>query len=405
MRRFMLMLTGVVVLAGMSLGVPAAAAGAGDWGQAGADAGWSQYQPATGGLTQARAAALDVSWNWPVPDAPTGAVLSGGMLLVSTSGGTVQWRDPATGRLLGRLTVAGRQVDQIAASAGTVYVRSTGPFNHGHYLAAYASRGGLRWEVALPPDDGISPFVLDRGRIALNTGPTCHDACTAYDVRVYAADTGVLRWRAPTGGDARFEPPAIAGDTLYQEAEVPIAGAAVLPSLIAYDVATGSRRWMRTAGPGTAVRGGAVVTGGTGGLCAFRATTGASRWCFRSPGRTFGRVSLSPSLVVTSDVTRPELLGVNGDGRLRWWDRFSRGAYRAEIASPPVTGAGVVYALVEHFDADNDRVLAELVAVQAATGRVLRRLPMPTDLGVPAQLLLGAGHLYLISSTGVLAIG
>src|SRR5262245_42503448 len=135
MRAFVILLTATAVLTGSAS--PASAAPPGDWAQAGADAGWSEYQPATRGLSAARAAGLDVAWsrdlageNGENGSAPATAVLAGGTLCIGTGAGTIEALDPATGRSRGRVRLGGpRQIEQLAAANGLLIVRSTGGFN------------------------------------------------------------------------------------------------------------------------------------------------------------------------------------------------------------------------------------------------------------------------------------
>jgi outer membrane protein assembly factor BamB len=406
-RAVLISLTASAVIAGAALvpGSPALAA-VGDWPQVGGDPGWSAYQPATGGLGARRASRLGLDWSATIPGGPTSAVLATGRLYVATSAGTVEVYDAVTGHRSGRIRIEDpRQIHQLAIVDRTLYVRTSGLGTDRNYLAAYTLQGQRRWQFELPRANGVSPFTVDGGRIALNVGPTCHDPCAAYDLWTFDAATGQLLWRVPTGGDARFLAPAFGGASLYQPTEVPVRGHESRRMLLAFDAGTGQLRWSRPAGFGVAVRAGAVYTEGTDGLCSYRATSGAPRWCLPSQGRTFDTIGLGPSLALTTNATAPELIGVDtATGHVRWWTSFAEDAYRAEVSVPPVLGNGVGYGLIEHYTEDNDRIRAEVGAVDTRSGAILRRVTLPAGIGVALQLVLGEGHVFVVTDAGVFAL-
>src|SRR5690349_15269098 len=108
-----------VLAGGTLLAGPPAFAAAGDWPPAGRHAGWTAFQPATGGLGAARAARLGLDWSATIPGGPTSAVLVGGRLYVATSAGTVEVFDGVTGRRSGRIRLADpRRIHQLAIVDG-----------------------------------------------------------------------------------------------------------------------------------------------------------------------------------------------------------------------------------------------------------------------------------------------
>ncbi|MER7003522.1 PQQ-binding-like beta-propeller repeat protein [Dactylosporangium sp. NPDC000555] len=363
----------------------AARAGA-DWRQDGGDAGRSGHQALTGGLDVAAARRLRLSWTAPAtrPDEQVGgAVVVDGTLLRSSGGpsGQIRRYDAVTGSDLGLVVdEPGRAFGELAAAGDTLVVESIERPGAQRFLGGYRMNGQRRWEIALA-DEVSGGYTVGDGLILRSAGATL----SAFRV----ADGGIA-WTAPLGGEPGFHLPVVVGGLVVQ---------AIGPGrLQAFDGRTGRAAWARDAvGAGLVAAGDTVFAVGERGVCAYAAAGGAQRWCdadtLRSP--------------VHASVSADALFVVDGQGGLAAFDaatgaRRWRTAYglRAEVDASywaPVNGGGVVYAVVYHFavrgGVSTHRV--ELIAADAATGALVRRLDLDVDaLRGDEPLLLSGGHVY-----------
>ncbi|MEV6924350.1 PQQ-binding-like beta-propeller repeat protein [Dactylosporangium sp. NPDC051485] len=150
---------------------------------------------------------------------------------------------------------------------------------------------------------------------------------------------------------------------------------------------------------------------GERGVCAYAVADGAQRWCdaetLQSP--VYATVDAAgPGTVYVVDGHGGLAAFAAGDGAVRW--RVGYGL-RAEVDASywaPVNGGGVVYAVAYHF-AVRGGVSAhrtELIAVDAGTGALVRRLDLDVEAMVGGEpLLLSGDHVYFAALERVYAFG
>ncbi|WP_432829252.1 PQQ-binding-like beta-propeller repeat protein [Dactylosporangium sp. CA-092794] len=359
-----------------------------DWRQDGGDAGRSGHQAITGGLNAATARNLRLTWTAPAtrPEEQIGgAVVVDGTLFRSAGGpsGQIRRYDAVTGNDLGPVVdVPGRAFGELAAAGDTLVVESIERPGLRRFLSGYHTNGEQRWEITLA--DAVSGgYTLRDGLILRSAGAT---------LSAYRVADGGLAWSAPLRGEPGFHPPVGAGDLVVQAAEP--------DRLQAFDARTGAPAWEATASGAELVAAvGSVFSVGERGVCAFAARDGARRWCdaeaLESP--VFASVSAPDGALYVIDGHGGLAALDLATGAPRW--RTGYGLYSEVDAAywAPVNGGGVVYAVVYHF-AIRDGVSThrvELIAADAATGRLVRRLDLDVDsLHGGEPLLLSGDHVY-----------
>ncbi|WP_433049302.1 PQQ-binding-like beta-propeller repeat protein [Dactylosporangium sp. CS-033363] len=381
-----------------SAATPGYGAGAdADWRQNGGDQGRSGHQALTGTLDATTAKALRTTWSAPATrtgEQVGGAVVLDGTVYRSSGGpsGQIRRYDAATGDDLGPLVdEPGQAFGELAATGDTLVVEAIERPALRRTLRAY-TRGGLKtWTVDLP--DAVSGgFTVAGDLILRGAGAT---------LTAYRGATGDVAWSAQLSGEPGFHAPVRAGDLVLTATEP--------GDLQAFDARTGAPAWRRdVSGAELVAAGDAVYAVGERGVCAYAAADGTQRWCdagtLQSP--------------VHASVGEGALFVVDGHGGLAAFDAAS-GAGRwhttyglhAEVDASywaPVNGGGVVYAVVYHFavrgGVSTHRV--ELVAADAGTGKLLRRLELDVDaMHGDEPLILAGDHLYFAAVQQLHALG
>jgi outer membrane protein assembly factor BamB len=185
-------------------------------------------------------------------------------------------------------------------------------------------------------------------------------------------------------------------------------GPAAAGRLLAFDAHTGAPVWQRDApGAELVAADGAVYAVGEGGVCAYAARDGAQRWCDADTLESPVHASVGDGALFVVD-GHGGLAAFDPAGGGRRW-RTSYGLHAEVDASywAPVNGGGVVYAMAYHFavrgGVSTHRV--ELVAADAGTGKLLRRLDLDVDaMHGDEPLLLAGDHVYFAGVQKVYAI-
>jgi outer membrane protein assembly factor BamB len=358
-----------------------------DWRQDGGDAGRSGHQALTGGLDAPAAQRLRPAWTAAATrpgEQIGGAVVVDGTLFRSAGGPTGQIRryDGVTGADLGPVVdEPDRAFGQLAAAGDTLVVESIEPPALRRHLGAYRMNGQRRWEIALP--DGVSGgYTVGNGLILRSAGATLS--------ALRVAD-GTTAWTAALGGEPGYHPPVVVDGLVVQAIEP--------GGLRAFDERTGHPAWSRAAiaGPALVAAAGTVYATGERGVCAYAAADGAERWCDGATLQSPVRASVSPGALFVIDGHGGLAAFDRQTGARRWRTSYS---LRAEVDASywsPVNGGGVVYAVVYHFavrgGVSTHRV--ELLAADAGTGTLLRRLDLDVDaMRGDEPLLLSGDHVY-----------
>ncbi|MGI5181789.1 PQQ-binding-like beta-propeller repeat protein [Dactylosporangium sp. CA-152071] len=392
---------------------PAATVVDAGWRQDGNGPGRSGYQPVTPYLGTRSAARLDTVWTAPVsrPDEQVGgAVVADGVLLRSSGGPTGQIRryDAVTGADLGPVVDApDRRFGQLASvpgsaggTGGTLLVESqaidvpSGDLG-ARYLTSYTGRGDKRWETPLPGE--VSGGFTVVGDLVLRAA-----GATLTALRL---DGGAVAWTAPLDGEAGLHPPVADAGVALQPFE-----AGTGTGLAAFDLRTGARVWRQdVSGPWVIAAGGVAYTTGLSGVCAVSVADGARRWCDT-------RTLIDPRSATTDGQTLM-VLDAHGraagfavrDGAVRWTRDW--GMAGAEVATSywaPVTGGGVLYAVVYQFAIRDGAPVhrSELLAFDAAAGTLLLRHELAFDALHGAEpLLLSGDHVYFAALEKLFALG
>jgi hypothetical protein len=391
--KLLAVLAAAVVLAGavvLGTAAPAAAAKPSEWQQVNADAGGTGYQPNTGGLHAGNADRL--GWSWARETAAVGAAVAGGALYVASTNGVVRRLDPITGATKATVVNApNRRFHQLAVVGATIFVRGTDVAGTNSYVAAYRSDGGRRWEYRLPAGTQETiDFTIGGGRLAVVTGTDCAGPCT-YTLHVLRTDSGVRAWSEPVGGEAHY-PPAIVGGTLYLWAWRSLVGS----QTTAYDLLSGGIEWTVKAGSRPTTWSGALYTGGPSGVCSWVPDTGANRWCRDGAASNTTNLALGPAAIYSTQDEQQRVMAHSRTGTRRWVASVASGYDSADVKAPLVTGGGVVYVYVEHFEVV-DKELAEVQMFRADSGAFIGRLNVPGPPDGPVRLVLAAGHLFVLS--------
>ena len=367
-----------------------------DWRQNGADAGRSGHQALAGRLDAAAARHLHPAWTAPATrpeERIGGAVVVDGTVYRSAEAGDGQIRryDAVTGGDRGPLVDApGRAFGQLAAAGDTLVVESITRPNLRRYLGAYRMNGQPAWETELPGEVS-GGFTVGDGLILRSAGPT---------LSAYRVTDGGLAWSAPLGAEPGFHPPVVAGGLVLQATE---------PGRVqAYDAGSGAPAWTHDApGAELVAAGDTVFAVGERGVCAYAVRDGAQRWCDAETLDSPVYASAGPGAVYVIDGHGGLASFDAGSGGVRW--RTSYGLRWEVDASywSPVNGGGVVYAVVYHFGfqggVSTHRV--ELIAADAVTGELLRRVTLDVESLVGGEpLLLSGDRVYFASLAKLYAL-
>jgi outer membrane protein assembly factor BamB len=359
-----------------------------DWRQNGADAGRSGHQELTGALDAPAARHLRQAWTAPATrenERIGGAVVVDGTVLRSADAaagaGQIRRYDGVTGGDRGPLVDApGRAFGQLAAAGNALVVESIERPSVRRYLGAYRMSGQPEWETELP-DEVSGGFTVGDGLILRSAGST---------LSAYRVTDGAVAWSVPLGAEPGLHPPVVAGGLVLQATE---------PGRIAaYDERSGTSAWTHDApGAELVAFGDAVFAVGERGVCAYAVHDGARRWCDAEALDSPVYASAAPGALYVIDGHGGLAAFDAGSGAVRW--RTSYGLDSEVDASywSPVNGGGVVYAVVYHFGfrggVSTHRV--ELIAADAATGELLRRLDLDVVAMVGGEpLLLSGDYVY-----------
>lgn len=427
MRRFFRLVPVALVLsalpAGMALSapsstrttLPAVAVDAG-WRQDGNGPGRAGYQPVTPYLGPAAAARLDTVWTAPAtrPEEQIGgAVIADGTLLRASGGPTGQIRryDAVTGDDLGPVVdVPGRQFGQLASlpaaggpqgQAGAAMIVESQAIEPGtgnlleRRLGAYTGGGVEQWQAPLP--DEVSGGFTVAGDVVLRAAGATLTALRTAD--------GSTAWSAPLDGEAGLHPPVADGGLALQTFETPGG-----TGLVALDLRTGARVWRQdVSGPWLIAAGGVAYTTGAGGVCAHTVADGARRWCDAKTLLDPRQATTDGQLLMVLDARGRAAAFATGDGAVRWTlDWGMAGAETATSYWSPVTGGGVLYAVVYQFLIRDGASVhrTELLAVDAATGKLVTRRDLGFDsLHGGEPLLLCGDHVYFAALEKLFALG
>jgi outer membrane protein assembly factor BamB len=260
----------------------------------------------------ASAAVACAYYSWAIASSPA---VDAGRVFVGSTDGRVRAYGTGHGALLWASPTGSPIYASPTVAGGVVYVGS----NDGYLYAFNAATGARMWRALTTPMGVNSSASVDGGTVFVG-------GC---DGRIYAlsASTGALRWSQTVSEYSIGSSAAVADGVVYVDSDT---------GLVALDAATGKVLWQQWVGEvqvsSPAVANGVVYvgTGGYagggndyGGVVAFDAKTGAEKW-----SNLFG------------------------------W---------TYVTASPAVAAGVVYVTCED---------GHLVALNASTGAVLRRIPI-----------------------------
>ncbi|MDR7277885.1 outer membrane protein assembly factor BamB family protein [Catenuloplanes atrovinosus] len=360
----------------------------GGWSHAHGDAGHTGYQPVTGGLTPATVTGLHDGWR--VAGAPHGKLVAAGgaLYLPASEQGTVRIRklDARTGRDLPFGVRARLWLGTPAAVDDTIVtVASDGPGRD--ELRAYSPTGAERWRAPMPGDAPADDLAVHNGLVFVGGGWKCRYTCEYTRFRAYRLTDGTLAWEQDVAGDAQYEAPAVAGDTLIW----PMRDATGTRS-VAFDAATGSPRWSVPTGGGlyqVAVTEDALYTIEGDQVCARHAGSGGARWCRGDLG--YLTVALAPQRADAHDTPAVLYAGSGdtiraldpADGRTLW-SAPVRGEARTITA-----GGGLVFAQL--WSPRETRI----AALDASDGRVLHDRVLSRE-GIFGTVVPAYGRLFAV---------
>ncbi|WP_165503257.1 PQQ-binding-like beta-propeller repeat protein, partial [Actinomadura fibrosa] len=319
-----------------------------------------------------------------LPERPSGGpVVAGGLVFVTVgigSNGSLVAIDRRTGRrrwladgVRGPLSAT---TLQLAVSGGVVYA-----CGESEIRALGLADGRERWSV--PSSDDPVPVLASGLLIAPEAGSSVRsEALVAYD-----AATGAKRWTFDAG-EGMSAAPAVSGTLAYVTGNQ--------GQVYALDTATGQARWRAALGSerlfttgmtATPVVGGGVlcVTDDSGAVHALDPATGRRRWTSEETtgrGGVFGAaVSVAGPTVYLADAGGNLRALRLGDGKVAWRHAFRKSGNSPRWLLPLVTGG-----LAICFADDT------LVALDAASGRI--RWESPGHPGIFQRPVLAAGAVH-----------
>jgi hypothetical protein len=362
----------------------------GGWTHAGGDAGHTNYQPFTGGLSRDNATRLHESWR--ITGTPRGTLVAAGGALYLTAaenggGSVILRRDARTGAELPFGVRASGWLGQPAAVDGTIVTVASDESNR-HELRAYTLTGEKRWQVPLPTDRQADDLAVAGGLVFVGGGMDCHYSCATSRVQAYRLGDGTLAWQQDVVGDLQYEAPAVAGDTLVWPMQDASGNRPV-----AFDAATGSPRWGAPASRGGLSQ--VVVTADTvyaiegEQLCAWIAATGGRRWC--RTDLSYVSVAVAPQRTNRRDT--PTVVYAGGDNTLRALDPADGSvlwSIRMNGDPRPVTaGGGLVFAQL--WRAQDTRI----AVLDASDGHILYDRIMSRE-GIFGTVVPAYGRLFAV---------
>jgi outer membrane protein assembly factor BamB len=401
-----------ILLIPAALGISAAAAAA----QQEVTAPWGQFQAGpthAGSLPDGPQPPYRLRWTRP---SPAGGALSPPIVVgdevVSVGSQAVYGIDLATGEVTWRVSRAGGPVSTPAATLGgrdlLVYLEGPAPVDPATPSPSVSATTSPSATEAPSPTASASPGVevddpdrvsflvavdvSDRSelwRTALDAtaqsgvtieGGTAYVGDRGGDVYAVDLDDGSFVWASPAAGPGQVDAPvAVADGAVYVVRRDPDTG---LSTLMAFDAATGERRWPAegedaapTGGSAPAVIDGTVIVGSTDpAVRGFAAADGELRWSALATSRSspFTSPAGAEEGAVVAGLSGGLYLLDPADGERRWSYQFNEVVIRS---SPVVSGGTVLLGL------DDGR----LVAVDAGDGHLVwQSAPASDPLGAIA---------------------
>ena len=368
----------------------------------------------TDGPTPEQASALTVAWSRAGTELTGDPLYFAGAIYHGQRRGEevgLVRRDAATGR---RLPFAGPAVPGLEIATPVTDGSSVITITPGDgTVRAHRPDGHARWTVRLPGDQHAG-WVLTTGGLVLaaaqfRCGRYEGDVCERTVLHALRADTGRRAWtRALTGGN-----PVVAaaggriairtgqdrdelhGDDIIEPGHEPAPIADDSPDLVTVLSEDNRRLWHRTVpGGGDLAAGAEAVYLVDDRLCAHRARDGRRLWCAPRTHRYHHPTPDGDRLYVATDDR-----AVPDDHRIAALDaRTGRRLWTAEGAYPygaVVVGNGVLWT-----QTNTDMPVTHLLAVRAADGAELRRLPLGGYSS--GSVALGHQRVYLIRGGGAL---
>ena len=324
----------------------------------GLDAQHTRFNPHEHILSPANVSRLALSWRSLALGRNyfSSPVVTGGSIYLGNADGLLFALDAANGQIRWQSSGMSRAgYSTPAVSNGRVYMC----LGDAGLFAFAASDGRLLWKTTMQESLNASP-VAANGVVYITSATS-----------VYAVDalSGRIRWTSAVN-NTNQSPPAVANGLLYIITGGTGAGASRLCTL---DLATGERRWTSDlinqdgVDPNSSptVANGLVYIGtGRGGLAAFDAATGRTRWITAaqqgstgcSPAVAQGLVYLAVDRVFAFDAL---------SGAIRWVSE-PVGAYNSDS---PLVANGVLY--VGSAGNDNGGHLGSVYALDALGGQIL----------------------------------
>jgi outer membrane protein assembly factor BamB len=356
------------------LAVTHASAATGDWTQYGFTAQGRRENTHETILTKTTVANLTWKWSANIQVGSSSAAVANGIVYVGSSDGHLYAFDARTGAPVWQAATGGPILSSPAVANGLVYVGS----NDGWIYAFDAETGAVRWAT-------YTGYGLVRSPVTM-AGGILYAGTDFGDVFAINARTGVVKWtttivRTP----GVISAPAVAHGIAYFAQ----AGFA----LNAFDARSGAPLWARLVGSSDfmgapAVEDGVAFVNSDGGMGAFDAKTGATRW--------WDYISLGNSVAVSSSHI---YMGTQYYALLRKVDSAT-GALEYEISvghameAAPALANGVLYIGSE---------ASTISAYDAARGTRLWQALTPGP--VLAAATVSNGMLYVGSSNRFIAYG
>ena len=292
---------------------------------------------------------------WRFAGASTNAIptVVGDVVLIGTVEHAVVALDQATGAERWRFAVDGTAASAAAVAGGIAYLG--GDFD-GKVYAIDVQSGNLQWSYQTGATGMLTPSLLDGTLYVSAQDPPGRNA------RVVALDavTGAERWTYATPDGVRLGTLAVDGSRVYTQT------GATQPDVLALDRATGRLVWqVPIGGFGASVLAGAVLyetEDGSGVVGAFDVASGSTRWIYQAGADVLGDVAITRGTLLfgagrgTDGRGSIVALVAPGDTRL--------GPARTAVASAPVAQLPVRY--VTSFQADAKTSLYLDIAVNPA---------------------------------------
>lgn len=276
-----------------------------------------------------------------------GIAVSGDVVYVSSAFGLLSALDAATGQIRWQQKLEATGAGTPTVQGDLIYLVAGGDTA----WAIETANGRVRWQSTTAPDQanvlgGAAPVITDQLAIfAFGNG----------EVQANFRQGGMRVWDAVAAGQRRFSAlariaditgdPVLSGDTLYVGTHS--------GRIIAFDVATGERRW--TAQDGTVspvwVTGGSVfAVSDRNELVRLSARDGSRIWGVELPNFTQNRPRRQVEVVAHYGpiLAGNQLVVASNDGQLRFYDPVS-GAMTHATAVPggattaPIVAGGVLY--------------------------------------------------------------